>query len=271
MKRAYADIPEGQIHYRTGGSGEPILLLHMAGGCSDEYTRVIPFLSKSYRAIAPDFLGYGESDKPPSEYQVPDHAQTVISFMDSLGIEKASVVGHHGGAQVGVELAVTWPHRVDKLVLSSLPHWREKDQAKAMFKDAFFSRVEIRADGSHLTEWWNRANLTVYAGPHAPETPLEIIEERAFHLHKAGPRGEELHWASFNYGPEHNKKLPLIKCPTLVLSATRDRFYPMVEDIKRLIPRSRIAIIENGAVWVTSVMPKEFAEAILKFLESPGV
>ena len=271
MKRAYADIPEGQIHYRTGGSGEPILLLHMAGGCSDEYTRVIPFLSKRYRVVAPDFLGYGESDPAPYEYQIADHARTVVSFMDSLGIEKASIGGHHGGAQIAVEIAVTWPHRVDKLVLSSLPYWREAEKAKAMFKDPFFSRVEIKPDGSHLMEWWKRADLSAYRGPHATDTPLEIVEERALQLHKAGPRGEELHWASFNYGPEHKKKLPLIKCPTLVLSATRDRFCPMVEEIKKLIPRSRVTIIENGTVWVASVMPKEFAEAILKFLENPGI
>ena len=37
MKRAYADIPEGQMHYRMEGDGEPILLLHMAVGSSDEF------------------------------------------------------------------------------------------------------------------------------------------------------------------------------------------------------------------------------------------
>ena len=62
MKRAYADIPEGQIHYRIEGDGDPILLLHMAVASSDEYTRVMHFLSQRYRAIALDFLGTGDSD-----------------------------------------------------------------------------------------------------------------------------------------------------------------------------------------------------------------
>ena len=111
MKRAYADIPDGQIHYRTEGSGEPIILLHMVCSSSDEYTRVIPFLSKTYHPIAMDFLGYGESDKPKFEYQIADHARTVGSFMDSLGIEKASVVGHHSGATVGAEFAVAFQNQ----------------------------------------------------------------------------------------------------------------------------------------------------------------
>ena len=44
MKRGYVDTPEGQVHYRTEGSGEPILLLHKAGLSSDEYTEMLPFL-----------------------------------------------------------------------------------------------------------------------------------------------------------------------------------------------------------------------------------
>ena len=54
MKRAYADIPEGQIHYRIEGDGEPILLLHMAVASSDEFSRAMHYLSKYYRAIALD-------------------------------------------------------------------------------------------------------------------------------------------------------------------------------------------------------------------------
>lgn len=57
MKRAYADIPEGQIHYRIEGEGEYIIMLHMAVSSSDEYTRVIHLLSKKYCAVAMDYLG----------------------------------------------------------------------------------------------------------------------------------------------------------------------------------------------------------------------
>jgi pimeloyl-ACP methyl ester carboxylesterase len=52
VKGAYADIPEGRMHYRTEGDGEPLLLLHMSLGSSDEFTRTIPFLSNTYRVIA---------------------------------------------------------------------------------------------------------------------------------------------------------------------------------------------------------------------------
>jgi len=263
MKRGYTDVPEGQIHYRTEGSGESILLLHMAAASSDEYTRVIHYLSKTYRAIAMDFLGYGESDKAPHEYQIPDHARTVLSFMDSLGIKKASVVGHHIGAQVGLELAATWPDRVNKLVLSSCVYHRDPKEGESMRNLPHVSRVEIDPEGGHLMEWWRRAKRW--------GDPMEIAEERALEYHKAGPRGEELHWAGFAYGVKVNEVAPRVTCPTLVLSGTRDPGFKKSDDIKKLISRSKITIIENGPVYIDRVMPKEFAEAILAFLENPGV
>jgi len=261
MKLAYADVPEGQIHYRTEGSGEPLLLLHMAASSSDEYTRVLPFLSKTYRAIAMDFLGYGDSDPAPRQYQISDHARTVVSFMDSLGIKKPSIVGHHAGAQVAVELAVTWPERVDKLILSSCPYWRYENERIAASKEKVSRRLEINQDGWHLMEWWQRAKR--YGDP------VEIVAEIALAFHKAGLRGEELNWAANVY--DTKLKLPLIKCQTLLLSGTKDPFCAVAQDVKSLIPRSKIIVIKNGAVYIDRVIPKEFAGAILSFLQDPGV
>ena len=64
MKRGYADTPEGQVHYRTEGNGEPLLLLHKAGLSSDEFTEMLPFLGKKFQVIAMDVLGYGNTDLP---------------------------------------------------------------------------------------------------------------------------------------------------------------------------------------------------------------
>ena len=262
MKRAYADVVEGQIHYRAEGSGEPLLLVHMIGCSSDQYTRMIPILSKTYRAIALDLPGSGQSYKPICSYQMRDYARSVVSFMDSLGIEKASVVGHHAGAQIVVELAVTWPDRVDKMVLSSLPYWPDEEERVMFRKDPVYKPVEVDPDGWHLMEWWRRARR--YGDP------VEIVAERALDFHRGGFIGE-FHWASYDYGPKLRTALPLIKCPTLVLSGTLDRFCPVAEEVKRLIPRSKITIIENAGVYIDRVMPKESAEAILTFLQDPGV
>ena len=257
MKRAYADIPEGQIFYRIEGEGEPVLLLHAGVTSSDEYKRVIPFLSKNYRAIAPDFLGNGDSDPAPHAYDILEHARTMISFMDALSIKKASVVGQHVGGKIGVEMAVNWPERVSKLVLSSIGYYAAEGKN---IKDPpnFRGQVEIKADGSHLMEWWQRSALWGH--------PLDITHDRAVEYIKAGPRGEEIHWAGRNYDPR--PRLPLVRCPTLVLSATRDPFCVVAPNVHKLVSGSKLKIIENGPIDLDRVWPKEFAEAVLDFLNA---
>jgi len=262
MKRAYADTPEGQIHYRIEGSGDTVLLLHAAVTSSDEYTRVIPFLSKTNCAIDMDFLGNGDSDPTPYPYRIPDHARTVISFMDRLGIKNASIVSHSVGTKVAVEIAAIWPDRVSKLVLCGLGIRPEPGESLT-FKEPsnFTDAVEIKPDGSHLMEWWRRASLW--------GDPLEIIEERFLEYIKAGPRGEEIHWAGHDYNP--TAMLPFIKCPTLILLGTKEPFYNGPEKLKKLFPKAKFTIIENGPIHVTRVMPKEFAEAVLDFLGERAV
>jgi len=260
MKRAYADIAEGQMHYRTEGSGEPLLLLHMAVSSSDEFTRIMHLLSKKYCVIAPDFLGSGDSDPSPSEYNVIDHACTIAGFMDVLHIKKANIIGHHLGSIVAAELEIKWPERVNKLVLSGIGYRPEPDEC-VPFEDPpdFMSRVEIKSDGSHLMEWWRRTTLW---GDYSPE----ILEERFIEYVKACPRGEEAHWAAMNFDPKI--RLMLIKCPTLVVSATYDPFFSVAKNVRGFIPGSKLKIIEKGLIYLDRSMPEQFAGAILEFLGS---
>jgi pimeloyl-ACP methyl ester carboxylesterase len=264
MKKAYADIPEGQIYYRIEGSGQPILLLHAAVSSSDEYARVIPFLSKKYCAVAMDFLGNGNSDSAPYQYQMIDHARTAVNFMDSLGIKRANILGKNAGANVATELAVNWPERVNKLILSSVGYFPDASEGIMMsghpdFK-SFTSPVEIKPDGSHLMEWWRRAAFW--------EASPEILEERVLEYIKAGPRGEEIHWASGKY--DLKARLPLINSKTLVLSGSYDPFYPVAEKISKLLPKGKLTVIENGSIYVTRIMPEQYAEAVLAFLNTSG-
>jgi pimeloyl-ACP methyl ester carboxylesterase len=257
MKRGYVDIPEGQIHYRTEGAGLPLLLLHQSVFSSDEYSRVIPLLSKDFWVIAMDTLGYGESDKPPRVYQISDYARSVVSFLDSIGIGKTSVVGHHTGASIAVELAVTYPEQVEKLVLSGCPVNRGEPIP------GFMQPIQIKEDGSHLIAVWERAKSF------GPRAPVQIINEMALEYLKAGPRGEEAHQASFRY--DVLPKLPLIKCPTLVLSGRKDLFVSEVENIRKLIPRSKSLIIEGPGTGPAIIRrrPEAFAESLLSFLGDP--
>jgi len=112
VKRGFVDTPRGQIHYATAGKGAPVLLLHQTPRSWDEYREVLPIIGERYRAIAMDTIGFGDSYKPKERGTIETYAGGVMDFLDSMSIERVSLVGHHTGGVVAVEVAATYPKRV---------------------------------------------------------------------------------------------------------------------------------------------------------------
>ena len=107
------------LHYRAHGraTGEAIVLLHGWPDSGHSYSRVMPLLPTHYRAIAPDLRGFGDSEKPETGYTIPELAADVVALLDTLGIERATVVGHSFGSFVARRVAEASPGRVSRLVL----------------------------------------------------------------------------------------------------------------------------------------------------------
>ncbi len=96
---------DGRLFYRLDGAGEPLLLLHGFPTSSFDWHRIWEDLSGRFRVLAPDFLGYGFSDKPADHpYRVADHTDQVEALMAELGIGKAAVLAHDYGDTVAQEL-----------------------------------------------------------------------------------------------------------------------------------------------------------------------
>jgi pimeloyl-ACP methyl ester carboxylesterase len=86
---------------------------------------------------------------------------------------------------------------------------------------------------------------------------------------QAGPRLHDAHHAAFAYRKE--LKLPLIRCPVLVMAGSEDMFFSKVDSVSRLIPGSVTRIIEGAGNEPALEKPTEFAQAILDFFQSAPV
>jgi pimeloyl-ACP methyl ester carboxylesterase len=256
--RAFLDTPAGQIHYRTAGTGRPVLLLHQTPRSSDEYRDVIPLLARELRVIAMDTIGYGDSYTPARTCAVEDYGRGAVDLLDGLGIARAAVVGHHTGAVIGSELAARHPDRVERLVLSNSPYVDAEDRERRKTRPPI-DEVEVREDGSHLTELWRR-RLAFY-----PKGRPDLLARFVMDALKAGDRAEEGHRAVSAYRMETT--VAAIRCPTLVMCGTEDPFsYPRLGPLAAAIRGSRRLEIPGGTVAVVDQMPAEFAAAVLPFL-----
>jgi len=227
---------------------------------SEEYSEVLPIFSKTHFAVAMDTPGYGNSGGPPRRFDIEDYSTTVMEFLRALGIKKTSIVGHLTGASIGVEVAASHPNLVEKLVLASCPYYHPSmlEERLSVFN---FGLEEIREDGSHLVDLWQRYRTIM------PQAKPENLQKTILGYLLAGPRAHDGHQAVFRYRVEN--RLPLLKCPTLLISGgDKDIFHERMEVTKGLIPDCRTRVIDGGGDLIPLEKPAEFAEVTLDFLQS---
>ena len=103
----------------SGGSGPPLLFIHGLAGLWQNWLLNIPAFMDTHRVVAPDLPGFGRSPMPSGEISIRGYAKTVDALCGALGVDGPVVVGNSMGGFVAAELAISFPTRVEKLVLVS--------------------------------------------------------------------------------------------------------------------------------------------------------
>jgi haloalkane dehalogenase len=115
----YLDYDGLRLHYLDEGDGPPVLLLHGEPTWSYLYRTVIPELAPTCRAIAPDYLGFGRSDKPLrlGDYTYDLHVDSMRRLVEELDLREVTIVVQDWGGPIGLRIAVEQPERVSRLVI----------------------------------------------------------------------------------------------------------------------------------------------------------
>jgi len=108
----HADVLGSTMHYVEHGSGDPVLFLHGQPTWSYLWRHVLPELEGRGRLIALDLIGYGLSDRPDIDYDISDHIRYIDAFIDNLGLDRLTIVGHDWGSFFGFHYAHRHPERI---------------------------------------------------------------------------------------------------------------------------------------------------------------
>jgi haloalkane dehalogenase len=111
----YADVHGAKMHYVDVGDGDPVLFLHGNPTSSYLWRNIIPYVTPTARAIAPDLIGMGRSDKPDIPYRFFDHAKYVDGFIEALDLRNITFVIHDWGSALGLYYARRHPQNVKGL------------------------------------------------------------------------------------------------------------------------------------------------------------
>jgi pimeloyl-ACP methyl ester carboxylesterase len=270
----FAMIDGIRVHYQDFGdeNAPPIVMIHGFIASNFVWSDVVkPIATKGFRVIAPDLIGYGFSDKPRRfEYTIDAQARTIIRLLDTLGIEKATLVGSSYGGAIAATIALDHPDRVERLVL-----------VDAVINDGTKNQALLRLGASPVlgdmlsplildTEPVMRWRMRQFYAPcnqsifDAERMESHYRPLRAANTHRAIIKTLR-HWQADRIEREAHH----IKQPTLVIWGEHDLETPLKngEKLHHLITDSRLIVFRNCGHLPQEEFPKEFAELIVDFCD----
>lgn len=118
------------IVYKEEGQGETLILIHGFCGSSDYWNNIIPKLSESYRVIAIDLPGHGESKGHDSVQEIDQYALNIKDFLEELKIEKLTMFGHSLGGYITLAFAESYSQYLNGFSLIHSTGFPDSEEAK---------------------------------------------------------------------------------------------------------------------------------------------
>jgi pimeloyl-ACP methyl ester carboxylesterase len=245
-----------KAHTLIGGSGPPILVLHGAGG-PNGWRRWHAALAEQYTLYVPSHPGYGLSDSADWMESPRDLARYYLWYLDTLGLERATIIGHSMGGWTAAELAVMNPRAVDQLVLVA-PAGLKAEQGEIL--DIFYYPIDqlrdmLYHDSGQVPEWDE-----LYGTPPTPEQQDLALRAREM--------SARLTWKPYMHNPRLPHFLPRLTNPSLIVWGRQDQIVPVIcgEQYARLLPNATLRVIEGCGHSPMIERPDDFLARVRAFL-----
>ncbi|HEX2090558.1 MAG TPA: alpha/beta hydrolase [Actinomycetota bacterium] len=266
-QRKRAAVSGGEMAYVDAGDGPPVVLLHGFPTSSHLWRREAWLFAERMRVIAPDLLGYGESEKPLGA-DLSEEAQTryVDELLGQLGIERAAVVGHDLGGGIAQMLALdgevdvaclvlldavcfdAWPIEGVRMLQSGDPEQERPDFVEEILRLIFDTGIAHK-------DRLDRGGLAPFRAAWRDDPAAFFRAARA--ITGRGLAGREAELANLDV-------------PTFVLWGEEDPFLPpeLAERLGETIPGATVALLPGCSHFVTEEAPQTVGPLVYHFLRS---
>ena len=245
--------------YLSAGSGPPVVCLHGGGAGAVTWYPSISALAEHFHVIAPDIVGYGESDKPNAAYDRPYFASWLRDFFLALEIPKAHVIGLSQGGAISLQFSFENPEMVEKLVLVDSGALGAQTPFGALF--GFFGLYIFPsvAANRYMSRYLvaKLENLDPNFGPYS----LQVVKK---------PGGKNVFWqgmgAAVSAMPE--EELRQIQHQTLIIWGEDDNFLSIAsgEAAAQIMPNAKLHRIQDAGHIPFIDQPEVFNDILLQFL-----
>lgn len=280
----YATVNGVRLHYVEYGKGPLILLLHGFPECWYAWRYQLPALAQAgFRVVAPDLRGYNLSDKPRGvhAYRMECFIGDVKGLIQTLGEDRAVVVGHDWGGVIAWQLAISEPQMVKKLIILNAPHPQRYLEA-------------LKTPGQLLRSWY----VLFFQLPWLPELMIrsfgfaglrqrllnepvhaDAFDEVTVKVYQRALAQPGALTAALNYYRAGFRSLVRglrpniqpIEMPTLVIWGEQDRYLgaDLLEGLEPWVKDLTVERFADASHWVQAEVPERVNERMLQFLRPP--
>jgi pimeloyl-ACP methyl ester carboxylesterase len=263
-------LPDGETlaYIDTGNpSGAPVVLIHGYTDSARDWVPLMPYLSKRFRLILVDIRGHGQSSKPECCYTRLDFAYDIKLLLDSLGIQRADIVGHSLGSIIAQTFAEFWPEKTRRVVLISSTGGRPPGMAPPKFDFAAEIRKlkePIEPDSPFMIAWWDSPT------PVDPDFIRRQRKDAAGIPLRVWLAVLDQGLPSDNLYGDLQSTLPKLKAPTLLIWGSKDPIMeePMRKTLIQALPAAEVKVFEglgHNPFWED---PEGVAAVVNGFLET---
>jgi pimeloyl-ACP methyl ester carboxylesterase len=263
----YATVQGRKVYYELHGDhpGIPLLLvMGMGGSCRGWLPLQVPEFSQRRRTLIFDHRGVGDTEDPGGPFTTADLADDTAHLLDSLGIERADVLGAFMGGMVAQELALRRPDRVDRIVLVGT--WARPDAKRRLLLRQWQDLARAEASPElmvHERLLWTLQDATL------EQTDL-IDAMVTFFTRDGAPLTQDLFARQCEACLAHDTtdRLREIRHKTLVICGRHDQLTPpkFHRELADEIPDAALVTIAYGAHLVMAESAEHFNHAVLQFL-----
>lgn len=278
----FADVEGCRLHYlRAGEEGPPVVLLHGSGidDAALSWKLAIPALADQYQVYALDWPGHGQSepveDGSDLEPSVPAYESILTSFLDSVGIDTAAVVGISMGGAVAIGTALDHPDRCTRLVL--VDSYGLVDRIPGGIGSYLLASVPFVDVVGRQWAGFSRATTRTAIGSfvHDPASlPEEFVGELHERLSQPGAGAAFVSFQRNEFGfdgvdTSYADRLSELRLPVTLIHGREDPLIPLSwsESAVASIPDAQLRVIDDCGHWPPREQPEAFERLLLAALE----
>ncbi len=272
-----AEVKGVRLHYRIGGTGSPVVLLHGYAQTGHMWHALMPLLAEHHTVIVPDLRGAGGSSKPDSGYSKQNMAVDIHQLVSSLGMDRVSIVGHDIGLMVAYAYAAQFPRATDRVVLMDafLPgigDWKSVWLMRDLWHFHFYGEVPLALvkgrERTYLEHFWN--DFAADAKRSVSEADRRIYA-KSYSQPGAMRAGFE-YFRNFEQDAADFARLSATKLPmpVLVLTGEKASGQFLIQQTRLVATNVNGVVIPGSGHWLIDEAFDRVAPEIVAFLDDPG-